>query len=121
MNVLHVLDFHREWTKLGLIKAKDWNVNICQSPEWYRADIFSTAFKQQVIQPAYEAHIAWLDPQDSLQRATNGFKSMLSFINGNDASGHWPRFVEETAKLDRIRNENFWETFSEFAELYAPA
>lgn len=118
MNVLHVLDFHKEWTKLGLIKAKDWNVNICQSPEWYRADIFSIAFKENVIKPAYEDHIAWLASQDRLNRATNGFKSMLSFIMNNDASQHWSRFVEETTKLDQIRNENFWEIFYEFAELY---
>ena len=118
MNVIHVLDFHKEWVELGLINAKDFNVNICQSPEWYRADIFSKQFKEHVIKPAYELHIDWLESQDSLKRATNGFKSMLSFIMGNDAHVHWSRFVEETAKLDGIRNENFWETFYEFAELY---
>ena len=107
MNVLHVLDFHRYWSEQGLIEAKDFNVNICQSPDWYRADIFSQEFKQTVIKPAYERHIEWLEPQDKLKRATNGFKSMLSFIMGNDASTHWPRFVEETAKLDSIRNEDF--------------
>jgi radical SAM protein with 4Fe4S-binding SPASM domain len=117
MNVLHVLDFHKEWTELGLVKAKDWNVNICQSPDWYRADIFPKDFKEQVITPAYEQHIAWLDPQDDLRRATNGYKSMLSFINSNDASNLWPKFVEETSKLDNIRNENFWEVFSEFKTL----
>jgi hypothetical protein len=118
MNVIHVLDFHKEWVELGLINAKDFNVNICQSPEWYRADIFSKQFKEYVIKPAYESHIDWLESQDSLKRATNGFKSMLSFIMGNDAHVHWSRFVEETAKLDGVRNENFWETFYEFAELY---
>jgi radical SAM protein with 4Fe4S-binding SPASM domain len=117
MNVLHVLDFHRYWTEQGLIAAKDFNVNICQSPEWYRADIFPQEFKESVIKPAYEKHIAWLEPQDNLKRATNGFKSMLSFIMGNDASAQWPRFVEETAKLDGIRNENFWDTFPELANL----
>lgn len=117
MNVLHVLDFHKEWTELGLIKAKDWNVNICQSPDWYRADIFAKDFKDNVITPAYEQHIAWLEPQDSLKRATNGFKSMLSFINGNDGSQHWNRFVKEIADLDRVRNEDFWATFPEFGSL----
>jgi radical SAM protein with 4Fe4S-binding SPASM domain len=117
MNVLHVLDFHREWTRLGLIRAKDWNINICQSPEWYRIDIFPEDFKQRVIYPAYEAHIAWLDPQDSLRRATTGYQSLLSLMRGSDGTEHWPRFVEETAKLDAVRNERFWDTFPEFKEL----
>ena len=109
--------FHRKWVEKGLIQPKDFNVNICQSPEWYRIDLFPTWFKEQVIYPAYEEHIAWLEPQDDLQRATTGFKSLLNMMKANDASEHWPRFVEETTKLDNIRNENFWELFPEFKPL----
>lgn len=117
MNVLHVLDFHKSWAKSGLINAKDWNINICQSPEWYRIDIFPEEFKQRVIYPAYEEHIAWLDPQDSLRRATTGYQSLLSLMRGNDGTQHWPRFVEEITVLDRLRGEDFWSTFPEFKEL----
>jgi len=117
MNVLHVLKFHKEWTRLGLIKAKDWNINLCQSPDWYRPDIFPTWFKEQEIYPAYEEHIAWLDPQDSLRRATTGYQSLISLMRANDASAHWPRFVEECAKLDSVRDEDFWATFPEFNKL----
>jgi radical SAM protein with 4Fe4S-binding SPASM domain len=117
MNVLHVLDFHREWTELGLIKAKDFNVNICQSPDWYRIDIFPEQFKRNVIVPAYEQHIEWLQPQDNLKRATNGFRSTLNLLKGADQSHLWPRFVEECAKLDSVRREDFWTTFPELANL----
>ena len=117
MNVLHVLKFHKEWTRLGLIKAKDWNINLCQSPDWYRPDIFPTWFKEQEIYPAYEEHIAWLDPQDSLRRATTGYQSLISLMKATDASAHWPRFVEECAKLDFVRDEDFWATFPEFDKL----
>ena len=117
MNVLHVLKFHRDWVEKGLIMPKDFNVNVCQSPDWYRIDIFPTWFKEQVIYPAYEEHIAWLEPQDDLQRAVTGFKSLLNMMKANDASDHWPRFVEETTKLDTIRNENFWDLFPEFKPL----
>jgi len=121
MNVLHVLDFHKEWTKMGLITAKDWNINICQSPEWYRPDIFPQDFKEQVITPAYEKHIAWLEPKDRLRRATNGYKSVLSLINAQDNYKQWPEFEKQIAKLDGIRNENFWETFPEYKELNVTA
>jgi len=102
---------------MGLIKAKDFNVNICQSPEWYRADIFPEDFKKNVIVPAYQNHIAWLEPQDNLQRATNGFKSLLNFMNGKDQTQHWNRFVKEINLLDELRGENFWTTFTELLPL----
>lgn len=117
MNVLHILDFHREWVELGLIQAKDWNINICQSPEWYRIDILPEKFKNEVVIPAYEQHIAWLKPQDKLQRATTGYKSLLNLLTAQDASNLMPRFREEIKKLDDVRNENFWKVFSELNEL----
>ena len=117
MNVLHILSFHREWVKLGLIDAKDFNVNICQSPDWYRVDILTEKFKREVVIPAYEEHIAWLEPLDKLQRATNGFKSALNFISANNRSDLLPQFREEVAKLDKIRSENFWTTFPELLNL----
>jgi|694.fasta_scaffold146385_2 radical SAM protein with 4Fe4S-binding SPASM domain len=166
MNVLHVLDFHREWTELGLIGAKDFNINLCQSPEWYRANIFPQWFKDQVIVPKYQQHIEWLKPIDLLKRATNGFESLLKFILTNNSNrdieihefeyetfkgSDWPswdefqlgkktkyplineeikefvnsikqtnefkEFKKQIEKLDTIRNEDFWTTFSELAEL----
>lgn len=117
MNVLHVLDFHKEWTRLGLIKAQDFNVNICQSPEWYRVDIFPEWFKQERIYPAYEEHIAWLEPQDKLKRATSGYKSLLSLMKANNNEKEWNKFKIEIATLDNIRNENFWSLFPEFKDL----
>ena len=117
MNILHVLDFHKEWVELGLIEPKDFNINICQSPEWYRIDIFPEWFKQDVIIPAYKKHIEWLDPQDKLRRATVGFQSILNFLTANDRNDLWPQFVQEIKKLDDLRGEDFWATFPELAVL----
>jgi len=113
LNVLHVLDFHRQWTDLGLIEAKDFNVNICQDSNWYRVDIYPTKFKEKILIPAYEQHIAWLEPQDKLQRATNGFKSVINFILAQDQSNLYPKFIAETDKLDELRGENTWNVFPE--------
>jgi radical SAM protein with 4Fe4S-binding SPASM domain len=117
MNVLHVLDFHKEWTRLGLIRAKDWNINICQGPEWYRIDIFPEEFKQNVIYPAYEKHLEWLEPQDNLKRATSGFKSLVNMMKSTSNEKEWNKFKVEIYKLDKLRNENFWELFPEFKDI----
>jgi len=113
MNVLHVLDFHREWVELGLIEAKDWNINICQSPEWYRVDILPMDFKLNVVIPAYEKHLEWLEPLDTLKRATTGYRSLISLMKSTDAHDKWQLFVEHTKKLDHAREENFWKVFPE--------
>ena len=110
MNVLHVLDFHREWVDLGLIKEKDFNINLCQSPEWYRASIFPQWFKDQVIVPKYQKHIEWLTPLDPLKRATNGFESLLKFILTNN--------TDKDIEIHEFEYKTFkgadWPTWEEF-------
>jgi radical SAM protein with 4Fe4S-binding SPASM domain len=117
MNILHILDFHKEWVELGLIEPKDFNINICQGPPWYRIDIIPKKIKEEIIIPAYEKHIAWLDPLDPLKRATNGYKSALNFLMAEDNSSEIDRFHEQTKLLDKVRNENFYATFPELSFL----
>jgi radical SAM protein with 4Fe4S-binding SPASM domain len=117
MNVLHILDFHKEWVELGLVKHKDFNFNICQGPDWYRIDIFPEEFKLKIIKPAYEKHLEWLAPHDDLERATNGYCSAIKFMMKEHENNLLPKFVEEVDKLDHNRSENFWNTFPELGFL----
>jgi hypothetical protein len=123
MNVLHVPDFHREWVELGLIKPKDFNINICQSPDHYRLDVFPEDFKNRVIIPKLREHVRWLIKDDDLKRATNGYMGIINFLNGENKSERWVDFVRECGVLDHIRAEDFWTKFPEYAELknYEPA
>ena len=90
---------------------------MCQSPEWYRTDILPRKFKDEVVIPAYQQHLDWLESQDPLKRATSGYQSMMNFIAAQDLEHLLPRFREEIEKLDTIRNENFWNTFPELLPL----
>jgi hypothetical protein len=72
---------------------------LCQSPDWYRANIFPKEFKEKVIIPKYHEHIEWLKTKDSLKRATNGFESLLKFIlTNNDKEIEVHEFEYETFK-----------------------
>jgi radical SAM protein with 4Fe4S-binding SPASM domain len=56
-NAWHVMDFHREWVELGLIRPMDWNINILQSPERNRLDALPIMYKDRIRQKV-EEHIA---------------------------------------------------------------
>lgn len=116
MNVLHILDFHKEWTELGLIRASDFNVNILQSPNWYRVDIFPQKVKDEFIIPAYKKHLEWLRPLDSLKRATNGLEGVINLMTAHDSSHEWSKFKQEIYILDMLRHESFWKIFPELAQ-----
>ena len=116
MNAYNIIDLHKEWTELGLINACDFNVNILQDPVRMRLDILPDDMKQELLQ-LYTNHIEWLEPQDPLTRATNGYRSAINFMMSTDNSNLIRDFVLRTKEMDRFRNESFFAVFPELARL----
>jgi len=116
MNSYNIVDFHREWVELGLVKPSDWNVNILQDPVRFRLDVLPNDMKSELVD-IYNEHIAWLEPQDHLTRATNGFKSAVKYMQTTDNSKLIPEFVMRAKELDRWRNESFFSVFPELIRL----
>ena len=116
MNARHLPQFHRDWVEKGLIRAQDLNVNILQDPPHYRIDIATPEYKEE-LSTIYLNHILWLRDQDSLNRATQGFESAVTFMNSTDNTHLIPRFWEKTNELDSIRNERLLDVIPELHAL----
>jgi sulfatase maturation enzyme AslB (radical SAM superfamily) len=116
LNVWHLPDFHREWVDLGLIQPYDFNINMLQSPEWQRANHLSDTLKQQVKDRILR-HLSWLGPLDHMNRATNGYQSIIKFIDQPADADQLKEFFRETDQFDQIRNESFDATFPELTGL----
>jgi MoaA/NifB/PqqE/SkfB family radical SAM enzyme len=115
-NAWHIMDFHKEWTDLGLIRPHDININILQSPDWYRIDVLPPEIKQEIKQKIL-AHLAWLEPLDRMTRATSGFKGLISFMEAQQQQHLLPEFFKKTQELDQLRGEDFFATFPELSGL----
>ena len=116
-NCLHVLDFHKNWVKQGLIKPQDFNFNLLQYPIWQRMDLLPAEYKEQVTEK-YKEHIEWLKSQDHLTRASKGFESAMDWMNKKDKSDKLETFFSHTRQLDKIRDETFTDVFPEWKELF---
>jgi len=115
-NIGHIPDFHKEWADLGLVKPQDWNINLCLSPDRYRADILPREYKDRAI-ARIEEHLEWLEPQDKITRATNGYKGLITFMNQQDSSHLLAEFFKDNDAMDSIRKEKFEEVFPEYKDL----
>lgn len=116
LNAMHLPEFHRTWTELGLIKAQDLNVNILQDPAYYRIDVAPSEYKEK-IKNLYQEHLEWLQPKDSLQRATVGFESAINFMQATDNTNLLETFWQKTHQLDEIRKESVLDVIPELKEL----
>jgi len=116
MNAWHLPDFHKEWVSAGLIRAQDLNVNILQDPAHYRIDIAPAEYKQR-LEEKYSKHLSWMSDRDPLQRATQGFRSAIAFMNATDNTQLIDTFWRKTHELDSIRNENILDVLPELKAL----
>ena len=114
-NILHIPDFHQDWVSRGLINPQDWNINILQSPDRLRIDVLPQKYKDQVKEKILD-HIYWLGPKDRLKRATNGYKSILNFMQ-EDRTHLLKDFFRVNDLTDEYRKELFEDVFPEYVEL----
>jgi radical SAM protein with 4Fe4S-binding SPASM domain len=112
MNIWNICKFHRYMVDQELINPEDFNLNILQSPAYYRIDILPMDVKLKLKQEI-EQHLAWLRPLDSLQRAIVQFESVVNFMMATDNSALLPEFWAASDKLDHIRSENLLDTIPE--------
>jgi sulfatase maturation enzyme AslB (radical SAM superfamily) len=115
-NAFHISDFHKEWVNKGLINPQDWNINILQGPTRDRIDVLPAIYKQELEEKILQ-HIYWLGPKDKLKRATNGYKSMISYMQQNNNTHLLKEFFKINDQFDELRKETFQQVFPEYKDL----
>jgi hypothetical protein len=116
MNIWNFTRFHRYMVESGFIRAQDFNLNILQGPADYRIDMLPADLKAQ-FKKDFEAHIAWLEPQDRIQRAVGGFRGAIEFMMATDNSHLLPDFWRTVNDLDWSRNESLLAVVPELAAI----
>ena len=117
-NLLHVPDFHKEWVEKGFIGISEIKINILERPFHMNIKALPENLKKQA-KKRYKDHILWLSKQNlsknELTTLIEEFESCIKFMEQEDLSKHFKKFIEETKTLDEIRGENFVTIFPELA------
>jgi hypothetical protein len=122
-NSLNLLDLHREWVELGIIDATDLDINILGGPHYF-ALCSLPMWKKQQIEKAYRVHMEWIKsftPKTDHPTLLGKFEHVIDFMYNsivrNNVKMNLYHFNIQTAKLDAIRNEDFFTVFPEHQDL----
>ena len=110
-NAWHITDFHRNWVDKGWIKPADWYMNVLLNNERFRMSVLPETLKEE-IKYKWEKHLAWLEPQDHIGRATEGYKSSIKFLD-DDHTHLLDEFKAFNVEFDKLREENFEDVYPE--------
>jgi len=122
-NAIDLIRLHKEWIELDIIKPEDITINLLQGPYYCLKNI--PKWKKQQIEKIYIDHIEWLQQFKSeyfeFNKMITLFHNAIAFMNTEVLDLELEKSLKEffylTIKLDNIRNENFFEVFTEHKDL----
>ena len=130
MNVFHTADFMKwKLTESGLDKFNPITGprpvithHMCHSPKYYNVKVLPQYLKDQVAEH-YQEHKDWVLTTDFSDKVKDNFIKVLTgietFMMSEDYSKEWlDHFIDQTAKLDEVRNQNILDIVPQYKELF---
>ena len=130
MNVFHTADFMKwKLTESGLDKFNPITGprpvithHMCHSPKYYNVKVLPQYLKDQVAEH-YQEHKDWVLTTDFSGKVKDNFIKVLTgiekFMMSEDYSEEWlDHFIDQTAKLDEVRNQNILDIVPQYAKLF---
>jgi len=130
MNVFHTADFMKwKLTESGLDKFNPITGprpvithHMCHSPKYYNVKVLPQYLKDQVAEH-YQEHKDWILTTDFSDKVKDNFIKVLTgietFMMSEDYSEEWlGHFIDQTAKLDEVRNQNILDIVPQYKELF---
>jgi hypothetical protein len=68
--------------------------------------------KNNETKARWQKHLKWLEPQDHIGRATEGYKSSIKFLD-DDHTHLLDEFEAFNVEFDKLREENFNDVYPE--------
>lgn len=105
-NLHHLPDLYKKCLELKMISPLDFYINILERPNHFNVQIFPQETKRK-ISKEFESFYSWLDSNNIPTQIKYQFQECLDYMNGNDQSKYWGKFIKETEILDELRDESF--------------
>jgi len=112
-NILEIGSIHQYFVNEGIIKINDIYLNFLERPDYYNVKILTKEAKS-TITLTLEKHIEWIEGKSG---DAEQFINLIDYLIKEDWSHKIPFFLNETNKLDKIREESFARSFPELNHL----
>lgn len=117
INAFNFISLHKEWLENEFITVNDCNLNPLDFPDYYSLKHIPN-WKKDEIELALRDYQSWVkqfaESNYLVSRIDNAINFMRSVENTDEEIAYiMKNFERISAKLDEIRNEDFYETFPE--------
>ncbi len=105
LNMKHLPKMYMELVQNKFIQPEEIYLNILERPNFYNIQIFPKEQKLAIAK-AFESLFIWMRKENISERVIAKFQVCIDYMNREDWSHLWGKYLGELAKLDQLRNEN---------------
>ncbi len=121
-NVLHLPDFHKDWTAQGLIQVEDFIPTLLVTPKELSVMILPKEFKEKASH-RYSEHLKWIQTIPSINSVKRDymlvqFENIIKTLKANNDKEEVDLFRKNSNSMDKIRNEKTIDIFPELKEFF---
>ena len=106
LNIAHLPDLYETSVDLELINSEDLYINLVERPLYYNVKVFPAEEKEKLTE-----QLSDFTKRPIPSFIKQQFEECISFMNDEDLSKHWSKFLQETQLLDTMRGES-WKKFN---------
>ena len=104
-NIRHLPEFYLELLDLKMIEPEDIYFNILERPHHFNIKILPKKYKE-LVENEFQAFFHILQQRFISNKIKSAFQECLDYMNSEDLSGYWGKFLVENSLLDELRQEN---------------
>lgn len=115
-NVNSVLEMHRSLVERKLLLSGNINVNMLDGPIYYSLKVVPE-WKKISITKSINEHIDWLKTINASKNTIDKFQNIIDFMMDEHIEMDLKTFHRITSRFDMLRDEQFFEVFTEHADM----
>ena len=105
LSIANLPDLYKTCLELEIIEKEDIYINILERPHYYNSKAIPSDIKAK-ISTSFDHFYAWAIRNEVPQSVLSQFEECIDYMEADDLSKHWKKFISETALFDDLRNEH---------------
>lgn len=119
LSIANLPELYKTCLDLKIIKKNGLYINVLERPHYYNTKAIPNAIKDKVAE-IFEDFYSWAKLNDIPDFVLSQFKECISYMQAEDLSKHWKKFIAETKLFDKMRGEmsiDLKNTFGDYLQI----
>ncbi len=105
LSIANLPDLYKTCLELEIIVKEDMYINILERPHYYNSKAIPSDIKTK-ISISFDHFYTWAIRNKIPQSVLSQFEECIDYMEADDLSKHWKKFISETALFDDLRNQH---------------